>query len=54
MKLQILELARDDLIEGYHFYEDKEDGLEEDVVRIRAIVDCRRKPSWVRLHLERA
>lgn len=27
MKLQILDLAKDDLIEGFHFYEDKEEGL---------------------------
>jgi len=27
MKLQILPQARDDLIEGFHFYEDKEEGL---------------------------
>ena len=96
MKLQILELARDDLIEGYHFYEDKEAGLgdyflaclysdieslkiyggihpqthrkyhralskrfpfaifyviHENIVHVRAVVDCRRKPSWIRQHL---
>jgi hypothetical protein len=27
MRLQILDLARNDLIEGFHFYEDKEEGL---------------------------
>ena len=27
MRLQILDLAREDLIEGFHFYEDKEKGL---------------------------
>jgi len=27
MRLQILDLARRDLIEGFHFYEDKEKGL---------------------------
>ena len=27
MRLQILDLARNDLIEGFHFYEDKEGGL---------------------------
>ena len=27
MRLQILDLARTDLIEGFHFYEDKERGL---------------------------
>lgn len=98
MNLRILSLARDDLIEGYHFYEDKEAGLgdyflaslfadieslkvfggihprphgafhralskrfplatfytvDENVVRIRAVVDCRRKPSWIRMRLKR-
>ena len=27
MRLQILDAARDDLVEGFHFYEDKEPGL---------------------------
>ncbi len=27
MRLQILDLAREDLVEGFHFYEDKEKGL---------------------------
>ena len=97
MRLQILDLARDDLIEGFRFYENKGRGLgdyflvnlysdieslkvfggihrkayrgfhralskrfpfaiyytvERNIVRIRAIVDCRRKPSWIRKHLE--
>jgi len=99
MRLQILDLARDDLIEGYHYYEDKEQGLgeyflinlysdieslklfggihrkvyrgfhralskrfpfaiyytvEEDAVRIRAVVHCRKRPSWIRRHLKGA
>jgi hypothetical protein len=29
MKLQILDLAKEDLIGGFHFYEDKEKGLGE-------------------------
>ncbi len=96
MRLQILDLAREDLIEGFHFYEDKEKGLgdyflvnlysdieslkvfggihrmaylgfhralakrfpfaiyhtvEADFVRIRSVVDCRKKPLWIRQHL---
>jgi len=96
MKIQILDLAKEDLIEGYRFYEDMEAGLggyfltnlytdidslailgglhakpyrhfhralskrfpfaifytvEEGVVKVRAIVGCRRKPSWIRRHL---
>jgi hypothetical protein len=27
MRLQILDLARDDLVDRYHFYENKEEGL---------------------------
>jgi hypothetical protein len=26
--------------------------VDDDVVRVRTIVDCRRKPSWVRQHLK--
>lgn len=96
MKLQILETASDDLIEGFHFYEESQTGLgdyflsslysdiealrilggihrrvyrnfhralskrfpfgiyytmEDDVVVVRAVVDCRRDPSWIREHL---
>ncbi len=99
MRLQILDLAQDDLIEGFHFYEKKEEGLgnhflnnlfsdienlkvfggihskayrgfyralskrfpfaiyytvEDDTVRIRSVVDCRRRPSWIRRHLKKA
>ena len=99
MRLQILDLAKNDLIQGFHFYEDKEQGLghyflvnlysdieslkwfggvhrkvysayyralskrfpfaiyytiEEDTVKIRAVVDCRKRPSWIRRHVEGA
>ena len=99
MKIQILDLAKTDLIEGYHFYQDREAGLggyflanlytdidslaifgglhskpyrhfhralskrfpfaifytvEDATVKVRAIVDCRRKPSWIRKHLSGA
>jgi hypothetical protein len=99
MRLQILDLAKDDLIEGFHFYEDKEEGLgdyflvnlysdieslkvfggihrkayggfhralskrfpfaiyytiETDTVQIRSVVDCRRRPSWIRRHVKGA
>lgn len=97
MKIQILDLAKADLIEGYYFYEELEAGLgdyfltnlyadidslaifgglhpkpylhyhralskrfpfaifytvDEAIVKVRAIVDCRRKPSWIRQHLQ--
>ena len=99
MKLQILDMARDDLVEGFYFYEEKEGGLghyflsslfadieslklfggihqrvykgfyralskrfpfaiyytiKDDTVLIRSIVDCRRRPSWIRRHLKKA
>ena len=99
MRLQILDLAKNDLIEGYHFYESKEGGLgdyflvnlysdieslklfggihrkvycgfhralskrfpfaiyytvEENIIRIKAVVDCRRNPSWIRKHVRKA
>ena len=97
MKIQILDLAKADLIEGYYFYEELEAGLgdyfltnlyadidslaifgglhpkpylhyhralakrfpfaifytvDEAIVKVRAIVDCCRKPSWIRQHLQ--
>lgn len=99
MRLRILDLARDDLIDGFHYYEQKDSGLgdyflaclysdieslrdfggihskahrhfhrmlsnrfpfaiyytvDDGIVLIRAVVDCRKDPSWIRDHLERA
>jgi hypothetical protein len=99
MRLQILDSARDDLIDGFYFYEKQEPGLgayflaslysdmealkilfgihpqayrgfhrslsnrfpfaiyytyDLEAVMIRAVVDCRRKPSWIRRHIENA
>ena len=98
MKVQILASARDDLIDGFYFYEQKEIGLgdyflsslysdidslrifggihfrpyrdyyrslskrfpfaiyytlDEGAVLVRAVVDCRRSPSWIRKHIEK-
>ncbi len=97
MTIEILDLARDDLIAGFEFYEEREEGvgshfleclyrdldalkitggthrkahrafhralskvfpfaiyytLDQDIVRIRAVVDCRRDPLWIEGHLE--
>ena len=99
MKIQILDLAKADLIAGHVFYENQEAGLgdyflrnlfsdiddlavtagshfkayrqfhralsrrfpfaifytiEEEIVKIRAVVDCRRRPSWIHKHLRAA
>src|SRR5438477_11082827 len=96
MRVQILDLAKEDLVQGRHFYENIEAGLgsyfldslysdidslkffgrihrkaykgfhrslskrfpfaiyytiEDDMVRVRAVVDCRKDPSWIRKHL---
>lgn len=96
MRIEILEQAVSDLIQGFHFYEEQEPGLGSDflttlyadieslqiyagihrkacrnyhrllsrrfpfsvfytvqdqTVRIRAVVDCRRNPAWIRRHL---
>ncbi len=96
MKIELLDLARQDLIEGYAFYEENDAGLgdwfltnlfadidslllyaglhptpykhfhralskrfpfaifytvAEDVIRIHAVVDCRRRPAWIRERL---
>ena len=97
MKIEILDQAVQDLIEGFHFYEDQQPGLggyflaslyadieslklhggihrkahknnhrllskrfpfavfytvEGGKVFIRAVVDCRRHPAWIRRHLD--
>jgi len=99
MKLQILDTAREDLVEGYGFYERGEQGIgdyflaclysdieslrifggihrriyknlhrslskrfpfaiyytvEDDTILVRAILDCRRNPSWIRSKLRNA
>jgi hypothetical protein len=96
MRLEFLDLAKADLIEGYRFYEAREQGLGTyflasiggdieslriyggihriiyrgfrralctrfpfaiyytvtgETVQIRAVVDCRRNPAWIRRHL---
>ena len=97
MRLQILESAKEDLIEGYHFYEEQAPGLgtyfldslfsdidslaifagihsmifgsrralskrfpfavyydlEAEDVRVHAVLDCRKNPSWIRRRLRR-
>lgn len=99
MKIKILSFARDDLIDGYHFYEWRQPGLgdyfleslysdiesleriagihrmpfgkfyrllserfpyavyysmEDDLVKIQAVVDCRKNPKWILDHLGEA
>ena len=99
MRLQILDLAKADIIDGYSYYERKVAGLgnyfliniyadieslklfggihrqayrgfhralskrfpfaifytvEDDIVRVRAVIDCRKNPSWIRAHLKKA
>ena len=95
MKIELLDEARDDLVAGYHFYENQSAGLgsyfldslfadvdslilyagihrivydshralasrfpyaiyyrvEADVIRVRAVIDCRRNPRWIRRRL---
>ncbi len=96
MRIQILDEARDDLVNGYAFYEKQSEGLgayfldtlfadidslrfyggihavqagyyrhlskrfpyaiyytiQENIVRVRAVLDCRRNPAWIRNHIE--
>ncbi|MBU4259729.1 MAG: hypothetical protein L6263_01860 [Desulfobacteraceae bacterium] len=60
MKIKILESAKEDLKEGFHFYEFQEKrfpfaiyyGIEENEVRIYAVIDCRRDPAWIRRRLQ--
>jgi len=97
MKIRILKSAREDLKEGYHFYELQQEGLgsyfleslysdieslklfagihsihfqkyhrllskrfpfsiyyrlEENEVRIYAVIDCRRNPAWIRKRVQ--
>ena len=96
MRIEILDEAREDLIQGFHFYESREPGLgsyfidclfsdidslfiyagihqvlfayhrclskrfpfaiyysiEKQLVRVHAVLDCRRNPSWIRRRLK--
>ena len=96
MRIEILDVAQEDLIQGFRFYESREAGLgsyfldclfsdidslllyagvhhvmyayhrclskrfpfaiyysvEGDVVRVQAVLDCRRNPSWIRKRLK--
>ena len=96
MRIEILDEAQDDLIQGFHFYESREAGLgayfldclfsdidsllvyggihqvvyghrrclskrfpfaiyysvEENVVHVHAVLDCRRNPLWSRKRLK--
>jgi len=99
MRIQILESAETDLVEGYSFYEEQEPGLgsyfleslysdiqsltlyagihriayrgyhrllskrfpfaifytlAQETISIHAVVDCRRRPAWIRKHLRGA
>ena len=88
MKIEILDEAEADLIEGYHFYEAQDAGLgsyfldsllihagvhavvfgyrrclskrfpfavyysvEGELIRVSAVLDCRRNPTWIRSRL---
>lgn len=97
MKIQILDEAQQDLIQGFHFYENQEPGIgsyfldslfsdvdslrlyagihqvtygyfrclskrfpfaiyyhvDEDLVRVHAVLDCRKDPLWIRSRLSK-
>jgi len=96
VKIEILDEAQDDLLQGFYFYESREPGLgsyfidslfsdidslfiyagihqvlyayhrclskrfpfaiyysvEKQLVRVHAVLDCRRNPSWIRKRLK--
>ncbi len=98
MTTELLDEAKNDLVAGYHFYEDQSSGLgvyfldslfadidslliyagihrviygshralasrfpyaiyyrvEANVIRVRAVIDCRRSPRWIRGRLRTA
>ena len=97
MRIEVLDDAKDDLVDGFQFYENQSPGLgsyfldslfadidslllyasihrivygshrcaasrfpfaiyyrvETDVIRVRAVIDCRRNPTWIRRRLRR-
>lgn len=97
MRIEVLDDAKDDLVDGFRFYEEQSPGLgsyfldslfsdidslllyagthrvvygscrciasrfpfaiyysvDADVIRVRAVIDCRRNPTWVRRRLKR-
>jgi hypothetical protein len=62
MKIKILESAKQDLREGFHFYDHRLLSkrfpfaiyyrIESDEVRVYAVLDCRRDPAWIRKRLQ--
>ncbi len=51
MKVEILPSALKDLADGFSFYQNQEHGLGEyfvDTIVVRAILDCRRNPLWIK------
>jgi hypothetical protein len=98
VRIEILDAAQEDLVNGYHFYQEQAPGLgsyfldslfsdidslvlyagvhpiiygshrclanrfpfaiyyriEADIVRVRAVIDCRRNPTWVMKRLKGA
>ena len=45
MKVEILDEAQEDLLDGFRFYECQSEGLGD---RVGAVLDCRRDPGWIR------
>ena len=52
MRLEILDLARDDLVEGFQFYEDKEQGL--GTYFLASLYADIESLKWIRGHLKGA
>ena len=80
MRIEILDEAEADLVEGFYFYERQETRLgwyfldslfsdidslllyagihnvaysiESEIIRVHAVLDCRRNPSWTRKRLK--
>jgi len=96
VRIKILDEAQEDLVEGFHFYENQETGLgsyfldclfsdidslllfsgihqvvygyhrclskrfpfaiyydvEEELIRVHAVLDCRRSPAWIRRRIK--
>ena len=54
MRIEILNEAKDDLAEGYVFYEDQSQGLGSYFLdSLFAVIDCRRSPAWIRRRMKK-
>jgi len=63
MRIELLDFAEKDLLDGFKFYERQSEGLgdyfldsiyyklQKNIIQVYAVLDCRRNPAWIRNRL---